>query len=120
MAKGLNCNKVALGHHLDDVVNTMFLSMLFEGRFKVFKPSTYLDRMDITIIRPLVYVEEADIIRFIEAKGLALAPNRCPADGVGKRAEVEELLNLIESHFPGARKKFLASIENIDRESFWT
>ncbi len=120
VGKGLNCNKVALGHHLDDVVNTMFLSMLFEGRFKVFKPSTYLDRMDITIIRPLVYVEEADIIRFIEAKGLALAPNRCPADGVGKRAEVEELLNLIESHFPGARKKFLASIENIDRESFWT
>ncbi len=119
VAKSLGCNKVALGHHLDDAVNTMFLSMLFEGRFRLFKPSSYLDRMDITIIRPLVYVEEADITRFVAAKGLSVSFNLCPANNRGKRAEVKELLNLIESRFPGARKKFLTSIENADRDSFW-
>lgn len=118
-AKDLDCNKLALGHHLDDAINTLFLSMLFEGRFKLFKPGSYLDRMDITVIRPLIYVEESDIARFISAKDLILSPNRCPADGNSKRAEVSKLLALIEQEFPGARRKFLSSIENVDQESFW-
>ena len=63
-AKSLGCNKLAYGHHKDDLVDTMLLSLIFEGRFHTFSPVTYLDRMDITLIRPLMYVDEADIVGF--------------------------------------------------------
>ena len=61
-AKSLGCNKLAYGHHRDDLVETMLLSLIYEGRFFSFSPVTYLDRMDITLIRPLIYVTEADVV----------------------------------------------------------
>ena len=61
-AKELGCNKIAYGHHRDDLVETMLLSLIFEGRFYSFSPVTYLDRMDLTLIRPLMYVQEADVV----------------------------------------------------------
>lgn len=118
-AKSLGCNKVALGHHADDAINTLFLSMLFEGRHNVFKPKTYLDRMDITVIRPLIYVEERDIELMVKALDLPVIKNRCPADGCTKRTEMKELVDGIEKQYPGARKKLLSSIENVNTESFW-
>lgn len=119
-AKKLGCNKVALGHHLDDVVNTMFMSMLYENRYNIFKPLTYLDRVDITLIRPMVYVEEKSIIKLADYLGIKAIENLCPADGFTKRDEVAELVNLIETNHPGAKKKILSSIENINLQSFWT
>lgn len=113
------CNKVALGHHLDDVVNTMFLSMLFEGRFNVFKPLTYLDRMDITLIRPMIYVEEKQITRLAESLSLPLLENPCPADGNTMRDEMHQLVEDIEARFPGARRKILSTIENAGPDTFW-
>ncbi|MDD2620649.1 MAG: ATP-binding protein [Syntrophomonadaceae bacterium] len=119
LSKNLNCNKAALGHHMDDAVNTLFLSMIYEGRFNVFKPKTYLDRMDITFIRPLIYVEETQIRQFVATLEIKPVKNRCPADGKTKRTEISKLLEQIEITFPGARKKFLSSIENIGPDSFW-
>ncbi|MGI5921528.1 MAG: tRNA 2-thiocytidine biosynthesis TtcA family protein [Syntrophomonadaceae bacterium] len=119
VAKNNGCNKVALGHHLDDVVNTLFLSMLFEGRFNVFKPKTYLDRTDLTVIRPLIYVEEKHIRTFIKEYSFPPIINKCPADGKTRRSEIAELLNTIEARYPNARKNFLSSIENVGPDCFW-
>jgi len=119
VSKELNCNKVDLGHHLDDVVHTLFLSILFEGRHNVFKPKTYLDRMDITFIRPLIYVEERDIELLTASLNLIPVVNRCPADGQTRRADMKVLLDTIEKDYPGARKQFLSSLENIGPDSFW-
>lgn len=119
VARSQRCNKVALGHHLDDVVHTLFMSILYESRYKVFKPSTYLDRTDITLIRPLIYVKESEIINFVDSMGLTAVNNRCPADGSSKRSEVQQTLDLIEERHPGARQSILAALENVDRESLW-
>ena len=63
--KELGCNKIAYAHHKDDVVETMLMSLIFEGRLHTFSPITYLDRMDLTVIRPLMYMSEADVIGFV-------------------------------------------------------
>jgi tRNA 2-thiocytidine biosynthesis protein TtcA len=119
VAKRYGCNKVALGHHLDDVVHTLFLSILYESRFNVFKPVTYLDRMDITTIRPLIYVEENDIRAFVKSLQIKTVKNRCPADGKTKRHEVAEILDQVEQMHPGARRRIVSSLENIGPDCFW-
>lgn len=118
-AKNQQCNKVALGHHADDAVDTLFMSMIFEGRYHLFKPVTYLDRIDITVIRPMILVSEQDIKRFCASIDFIAAKNRCPADGVTKREEVKTIIADIESRYPGARQRILSSIENVDPNSFW-
>lgn len=118
-AKTLDCNKVALGHQLDDAVSTLLMSMLFEGRFHVFKPLTYLDRIGITVIRPLAYVEEKDILAFCASLPYPLVKNKCPADGYTKRTEVAEMVQDIESKYPGARKRLFSALTKADSDSFW-
>ena len=63
-AKEMGCNKIAYAHHRDDVIETMMMSLFYEGRFHSFSPLTYLDRMDLTVIRPMIFVTEADVIGF--------------------------------------------------------
>ncbi|QGT99417.1 tRNA-(cytosine32)-2-thiocytidine synthetase TtcA [Candidatus Syntrophocurvum alkaliphilum] len=118
-AKSLNCNKLALGHHLDDAVHTMFMSMIFASQYSVFKPKTYLDRIDITVIRPLIYVSENDIKSYIKTLDVLPIKNPCPVDGYTKRQEVKQLVNEIESKFPGAKQNIINSIENVAADSFW-
>lgn len=120
VAKELGCNKVALGHHMDDAVDTLFLGMLFEGRFHVFKPSTYLDRMDVTLIRPLVYVSESDIEKCVASLKLPVIASGCPASPTNKRNEIKPVLDIIENQFPGARRRFLASLEGAAPDCFWS
>lgn len=119
VAKNQGCNKVALGHHADDAVDTLFMSMIFEGRYHLFKPVTYLDRIDITVIRPMILVSENDIKNFSAAMGFTSAENKCPADGFTKREEIKALIADIETRYPGARRRILSSIENVDPNSFW-
>ena len=64
LPKSIGCNKIAYAHHKDDMIETMFLSLIYEGRFHCFSPVTYLDKMELTVIRPLMYVPEADVIGF--------------------------------------------------------
>lgn len=119
-ARELGCNKVALGHHLDDVVHTYLLSLLYEGRFHVFGPKTWLDRTDITVIRPLVYIEEELLRRYVANEGLSTVVNRCPADGLTRRSAVSELLEQLESSYPAIRRRILSAIEHAEPNSFWS
>ncbi len=110
--KDLGCNKVAYAHHKDDLVETMLLSLLFEGRFHTFSPVTYLDRMDLTVIRPLMYVSEKDVIGFQHIMDLPVQKSPCPADGYTKRQSVKELLDRLNREYPGAKDRMFRAILN--------
>ena len=110
MAKEHGCNKSAFGHHKDDIINTMLLSLIFEGRFYSFAPVTYLDRMDITLIRPLMYVEESDIIGFCNKNNVPVLKNPCPVDGETKRQYAKELANQLNRDHPGAKDRMFKAI----------
>ena len=87
------CNKVALGHHNEDVLETFFLSLFYEGRLGCFSPVTYLSRKDIHVIRPLIYVAEGDIKGYANRAELPVVYNPCPMDGKSKRQDMKEFIN---------------------------
>lgn len=110
--KALGCNKVAYAHHKDDIVETMLLSLIYEGRFHSFSPVTYLDRMDLTLIRPLMYVPEAEIIGFQNKYQLPTVKNPCPQDGITKREYVKQLLRQLNLENPGVKNRMFTAIVN--------
>lgn len=109
-ARQIGCNKVAYAHHMDDIIETMFLSMFYEGQFYSFAPVTYLDRSGITVIRPLMYVPEANVIGFLHKYHLPLVKNPCPADGETKREYVKQLVRQINLENPGVKKRIFHAI----------
>lgn len=110
-ALAAGCHKVALGHHFDDVVETYLLSLFYEGRISCFKPVTWLDRRDITLIRPLLYTDEGQIRRFAARQALPVVHNPCPADGNTKRQEIKELLASLEQSMPGVRQRIFGAMQ---------
>ncbi len=92
LAVELGCNKVALGHHNEDVLETFFLSLFYEGRLNCFSPLTYLSRRDIHVIRPMIYVPEGDIKGFAKRESLPIVHNPCPMDGVSKRQDMKDFI----------------------------
>ena len=112
----MGCNKTAYAHHRDDLIETMLLSLIFEGRFYSFSPVTYLDRTDLTLIRPMIYVTEADVIGFKNKYQLPVCKNPCPVDGKTKREYVKNLTKTLNQENPGVKERlFHAIIEgNID------
>jgi len=110
-AKELGCNKKAYAHHFDDVIETMMMSLIYEGRFYCFSPVTYLDRSDITLIRPLIYVKEADIKGFRNANNLPVVKNLCPVDGYTKRNYVKELIKSLQSESPELKKRLFHAVQ---------
>ena len=90
--KELGCNKSALGHNRDDVIETFFMSLFFEGRLYSFSPVTYLDRKDLTVIRPLIYTPERDVVSFVKKQNIETAKNPCPANGFTKREEIKRFV----------------------------
>ena len=97
------CNKIAYAHHKDDVVETLMLSLIYEGRFHTFAPVTFLDRMNLTVIRPLVYMKEADVIGFVHKHDVPVVKSPCPADGHTRREYVKQLLRQLNLENPGVR-----------------
>lgn len=118
-AKELGCNKVAYAHHKDDIIETMLLSLIYEGRFYSFAPVTYLNRMDLTVIRPLMYVPEADVIGFMNRYHLPVEKNPCPADGNTRREYVKQLLRQLNLDNPGVKNRMFTAILN-GNISGWT
>ena len=88
----------------------MLMSLLYVGRFHTFSPVTYWDRMDITLIRPLIYMDERDVIGFQNKYQLPVVKNKCPADGNTKREYVKELLRTLNQENPGARTRMFSAI----------
>ena len=110
--KEMGCNKVAYAHHKDDIIETMLLSLIFEGRFYSFSPRTYLDRMDLTVIRPIMFVDEADVIGFKNKYDLPVVKSRCPIDGYTKRQYAKELVRQLNQEHPGAKQRMFTAILN--------
>lgn len=92
MVEKLKCNKVALGHNKNDIIETFFMSLFYEGRIHTFSPVTYLDRKKIKSIRPLMYVPEKDIKSFIKEEKITVVKNKCPADGNTKREDIKNFV----------------------------
>ena len=109
--KNAGCNKVAYAHHKDDVVETMLMSLIFEGRFHTFSPVTYLDRTGITVIRPLLYMNEADVIGFVNKHLVPVVKSPCPADGHTKREYVKNLLKQLNYENPGVKERMFTAIQ---------
>ncbi len=105
-------NKVAYAHHKDDVVDTMMLSLIYEGRFHTFSPVTNLDRTGIQVIRPLIYMHEADVIGFVNKENIPVVKSPCPVDGLTKREYVNELLRTINKEAPGVKDRMFTAIKN--------
>lgn len=110
--KANGCNKVAYAHHKDDVIETMLMSLLFEGRFHTFSPKTYLDGMDLTVIRPMIYVPEMDVIGFQNKYQLPVAKSPCPADGYTKREYAKNLVRQLNKEQPGCKERMFTAILN--------
>lgn len=91
-AEELDCNKVALGHHLDDAIETFYMNLWREGRIGCFSPVTYLSRRDLTLIRPMLLATEQEVISAVNAEGLPIVKSVCPADGVTVREQTKEFV----------------------------
>ena len=101
LAKELNMNKVAYAHHNDDAVETFFMSLIYSGQLATFSPVTYLDRSDITVIRPLIYFREKELKETVKLHGITPAPPLCPYDGNTKRQKVKEIIEKLEDDIQG-------------------
>lgn len=112
-AKKLGCNKVALAHHSDDLIETFFLSLFYEGRLNTFAPKTYLSNTDLTSIRPLIFIDEKTIVE--ASKNLPIVKNICPANHRTKREEIKHFLSDLERKIPGSKKQILNAIINPER-----
>lgn len=102
--------KIMLGHHHDDVIETFMMSQIFEGRISCFSPVTYLDRMGVTLLRPFIYVPEADIKKFAKQTNLPVVKNLCPADGNTKRAYIKDLLTQLEHENHGVKQRLFTAL----------
>ena len=111
----LGISKIALGHHYDDVAETLLMNLFLEGRIGCFQPVTYLDRSQVTQIRPLLYVQEREVRGAINRLGLPVVENPCPANGSTKREETKLLIRQLDQQFPNLKKKIFGAIQRYPR-----
>ena len=107
------CNKVALGHHKDDLIDTMFLSLFYEGRLSTFAPKSYLNRTGLTMIRPLIFTNEKDITPY--ARELPVVKSCCPANKTTKRERIKEIISLIGKDIPEIREMVFTALVHPER-----
>ena len=110
-AEELHCNKLALGHHRDDVMETYLMSAFFEGRFYAMAPKRQMEKGKITVIRPLIDMKEGSLSSLARRLQFPVAKNPCPVDGRTKRQEMKETLRSLEKQFPGALDHFQGALE---------
>lgn len=113
LAKEKGCNKVALGHHADDMTDTFMLSLLYEGRLSTFAPKSYLDKTDLTLIRPMIMIREADIISY--SRTLPVVKSCCPANTETKREYVKSVLKNISKDIPSVREMAFTALTHPER-----
>lgn len=105
------CNKIALGHHLDDVAETFIMNLFNGGTLDCFMPVTYLSRKDLYMIRPMIFARESDCARVARKENLPVVKSRCPADGTTERQDVKEFLNSLEKKYGSVRHKILGAMQ---------
>lgn len=109
--KRQGCNKLALGHHFDDVVETFMLNLFYEGRLGSFSPVTYLSRKDLTMIRPMIYAQEKDVRYFVNRHPLPVVESPCPADKNTERESMKQLLLSLERNNKGLRHRIFGALQ---------
>lgn len=118
-AKEMGCNKVALGHHADDAIETFLMSLFIEGRLNSFSPVVYLSRKDLHVIRPFVYAKEKEVIAAAKTNEIPIVKNPCPANGYTKRQYMKDLINDIKKDIPQAPDNILGALMNIEELNIW-
>lgn len=106
----LGCNKIAYAHHKEDLIETAMLSLIYEGRFHAFSPYTHLDQTGLIVIRPLLFVSEADVKGFRNKYQLPVCKNPCPMDGHTKREYVKNLIHTLEIENPGVKDRLFCAV----------
>ena len=119
MAAGLGCSKLALGHHREDVEETLLMSLLHEARLHTFQPLTVMEDQPVAVIRPMVYVPEKEIIHAARKFSVPVVKNPCPVDGQTERQEMKELLNSLNRRYPKAREYLLKALRENDGSGLW-
>ena len=105
------CNKIALGHNEDDVLETFFLNLLYGGSIGTFAPKSYMDRSGITLIRPLIYAPEKSIKTFVKKQGIEVMPKCCPMAGVSKREDMKNLIYSLQKDIPNVKTNIYGAIK---------
>lgn len=113
------CNKLALGHNREDVLETFLMSLLYEGRLNTFGPVTYMTRKEVTLIRPFVMLPEAYIKGIVKSRGIPILPPHCPAAGKTKREEMKSLLRELAKTVPDVREKLITAISEPENYGMW-
>ena len=117
-AKELGCNVVALGHHFDDAIETFMLNLFFEGRLGCFSPVSYLSRMELRMIRPMIYLPEKDVRYFSSKANLPIIKSPCPADGNTQREEMKQLLARLDREHNGLRYRIFGAMQRGEIDGF--
>ena len=112
------CNKLALGHHYDDAVETFLMSLIYEGRISCFQPVTHLDRTGITQIRPMLYIHEKTVDAFARRMEMPVLENRCPVDKHTKREEVKELIFNLVKEYPDLKERIFGAMQRYPLEAW--
>lgn len=105
------CNKIALGHNEDDVLETFFLNLLYAGNLSTFAPTSYMDRSKITLIRPMIYIPEKEVRKFVKRQSIEVMPKVCPMDGISKRESIKELIAKLAKDIPTVRANVMGAIK---------
>lgn len=113
LAKEKGFNKIALAHHQDDAVETLLLNLFYEGRAASFKPITYLDRMELTVIRPFIYVPEDQISYFARTAPLPVCKSNCPQNCLGKRQEMKKIVAQLEELAPRGKDRVTGALDRL-------
>ncbi len=110
-AKKLGCNKIALGHHLDDAAETFFMNLFNGGNIGCFSPVSYLSRKDIYMIRPLIFLTEDEVISAVKRLNLPIVKSKCPSDGYTERQRIKDLLKELEGRYPDIKQKTISAMQ---------
>ncbi|MEA5002543.1 MAG: tRNA 2-thiocytidine biosynthesis TtcA family protein [Christensenella sp.] len=118
-AQNLHCNKAAFAHHGDDVIQTLLMSLMYEGRMNTFSPKSYMSRRGITLLRPFVFLRESDIISAVRRHDIPIAKNPCPIDFSTKREQAKDIVNYLNSLYPGTADNMLNAIKSTHTYNLW-
>ena len=119
LCRELGVTKLALGHHRDDALETLLMSLLYEGRLHTFQPVTRFDRTPVVQIRPLIYAPEKVIVHYARRLDLPVVASPGPANGRTKREDMKDLLDLICRRVPNARELMLSALRNTEQYGLW-